>query len=115
MKKTFLATIAIVSAPLLAGTILVAPAMAAPTEPAPFPSPTELSQLFGAQEQPSFEEISKNLSSAERELIESGVPAVIYQEVETGEIITVEKWVESRTDFTHQSPLFVATEQSSND
>ncbi|PRB68773.1 hypothetical protein [Arthrobacter sp. MYb213] len=113
MKKTLSATIAIVSAPLLAGTILVAPAMAAPTEPVP--SPTELSELFGAQEQPRFEEISKNLSSAELELIESGVPAVIYQEVETGKIITVEEWVQSRTDFAYQSPWFVATEQSSND
>lgn len=113
MKKTLSATIAIFSASVLAGTILVAPAMAAPTESAP--SPTELSKLFGAQEQPSFEEISKNLSSAELELIESGVPAIIYQEVETGEIITVEKWVQSRADFAHQSPWFVTTEQSIND
>ncbi|HCM94293.1 MAG TPA: hypothetical protein DIT09_06645 [Glutamicibacter sp.] len=113
MKKTLSTTVAIVSASLLAGTILVAPAMAAPTEPAP--SPTELSELFGAQEQPSFEEISKKLSSAELQLIESAVPAIIYQEVKTGEIISVEKWVQSRTDFAHQSPWFVPTEQSIND
>lgn len=112
MKKTLSAALAIVSASLLAGTIFVAPAMAAPTELAP--SPAELSKLFGAQEWPSFEEISKNLRSAELELIESGVPAIIYQEVETGEIITVEKWVQSRTDFAHQSPWFVATEQPIN-
>lgn len=113
MKKTLSATLAIVSASLLAGTILVAPAMAEPIEPAP--SRTELTELFGAQEQPSFEEISRNLSSDELQLIESGVPAIIYQEVETGEIITVEKWVQSRTGFAHQSPWLVATEQSIND
>lgn len=89
MKKTFSATLAIVSTSLLAGTILVAPAMAAPTEPAP--SPIDFSEFFGAQEQPSFEEISKNLSSAEVQAIEAGVPAIIHQEVETGEILKVEK------------------------
>lgn len=89
MKKTITATVAIASASLLVGATLAAPASAAPTEP---PSISfELSTLFGLQEQPSLEKITKNLSSAEVELMESGAPAIIHQEVETGEILKVEK------------------------
>lgn len=89
MKKTLSTTLTIASASLLAGTILIAPAMAAPTESTS--SPIELSKFFGTQEQPSLEEITKNLSSAELQLMESGVPAIIHQEVGTGEILKVEK------------------------
>lgn len=89
MKKTLSTTLTIASASLLAGTILIAPAMAAPTESNS--SPIELSKFFGTQEQPSHEEITKNLSSAELQLMESGVPAIIHQEVGTGKILKVEK------------------------
>lgn len=89
MKKTLSTTLAIASASLLAGTILITPEMVAPTESAS--SPIELSKFFGTQEQPSQEEITKNLSSAELQLMESGVPAIIHQEVGTGEILKVEK------------------------
>lgn len=89
MKKTLSRIVATIGASLLAGSILAAPAMAAPSETTP--APLQLSAFVPMPEEPPLEEITKNLSDAELELLESGAPSITYQEVGTGEITKVEK------------------------
>ncbi|PRB68760.1 hypothetical protein [Arthrobacter sp. MYb213] len=98
MKNYLSRAAAIIGASLLAGSILTTPAMAASTPDVATPStaayaasPIELSGFFVEQEEPKFEEITKNLSEEEVTLLESGEPAVVHQDVGTAEITKVEK------------------------
>jgi len=91
MKKILTKVLAAAGASLLAGSLLTSPAVADSSAVQPASSPIQLDEIFGTSQPPTLPTNTDSLSEEELQLLNSGAPAVVYQDVETGDITKVEK------------------------